>query len=227
MSGRSRSQSLRAPCRRVLPLGSKAIITVTATIVQRQSTGTMIAPTAASSSIGVDSVLEKPYKQEQPTRTCELREPSSDEGLSVRRLLDAPKSTSAIRLQEPGMVLELGNPEALPGHRPGSQSWVRSVSLTREVNPDGGACVNIGKITFLHVEAQRETADGPEYLCVGKVWLQAKGDVLFDHIQDYRRKVAQTARLATLRTRKRTTEAADLVNATRCPTRKRVTRAQV
>jgi hypothetical protein len=89
----------------------------------------------------------------------------------------------------------------------------------------GGPCVSIQDIAFLHVEVQQETAHGPEYLFVGKLWLRPGRVGPSDLLQVYRREVARRDRLATLRTRKRTKtgEEVEAVQATR---RKKVKHTQ-
>ena len=86
------------------------------------------------------------YKQEQPTRSYGLKETSRDRRFSVSSLIDTPMSTSAIRLQEPGMVLELDNSRAVLGHHSGSHSVSRTVSHGKGVFPGREACDDIHNI---------------------------------------------------------------------------------
>jgi len=86
---------------------------------------------------------------------------------------------------------------------------------------EGGICVNVGDVTFLHVEGHRETASGPEYLLMGTMWLRADAGVPFDLLRAYGREINRGDRLATLRMRKRTSEEVDMVKAIGCSTRKK------
>ena len=87
---------------------------------------------------------------------------------------------------------------------------------------EGGICVSGGDVTFLHVEGHRETASGPEYKFMGRMWLPADAGVPLDLLRAYRREVAPKNRLATLRTRKRPSEEVDMVEATAYSSRKEV-----
>ena len=74
--------------------------------------------------------------------------------------------------------------------------------------------MGIQDISVLHIEGLRETARGPEYLCVSQVWLQPGAGVPSDLLQNYRREVVRMDRLATLRPRNRMSEEVNSVHAT-------------
>ena len=61
------------------------------------------------------------------------------------------------------------------------------------------SCIGIQDITFLQVEGQRETADGPEYEFVAKMWLRPGAGIPLNLVHVYRGDIAWQARLATLR----------------------------
>jgi hypothetical protein len=195
------------------------------------STATAVITQALAASTETDSVVEEQQEQEQEKEGQEWEEMSSGGGgggFPPSRQPDAPIPTSTIQLLESGMISERQSPEAVPDHHPGTQSASRIGSPTREAAcTRSGPCVGIQDITFLHVEGERETARGPEYLFVGKTWLRPGAGVPSDLLQVYRREVVRKDRLATLRTRKRTSEEVDLVKATRCPARKKVKRTQL
>ena len=118
--------------------------------------------------------------------------------------------------------------EAVQECRPRAQIESRAVSPARDfARPEGGIHVNVGDVTFLHVEGHRETASGPKYLFMGKMWLGADAGLPFDLLRAYTRDIARKDRLATLRIRKRTHEKADTVKAAWYAARKEVKRAQV
>lgn len=167
-------------------------------------------------------VEDQPEGQEQGQE-----EPvSSGSDLPPSRQPDTPIPSSPIPALESGTILESQRAEAVQECRPRAQIASRAVSPARDfAHPEGGTCVNVGDVTFLHVEGHRETTSGPEYLFMGKMWLGADAGVPFNLLRAYRRDITRGDRLATLRIRKRTSEEVDMVKATRCSTRKKAKRA--
>jgi hypothetical protein len=94
---------------------------------------------------------------------------------------------STIQLLESGLIPECPSPDAAPDYYPGIQRASRIASPGGKVACTGsGRCISIQDITSLHIEGQRETVYGPEYLCVGKMWLKADAGVPSDLLQFYR-----------------------------------------
>jgi hypothetical protein len=84
-----------------------------------------------------------------------------------------------------------------------TQSASPIVAPARDVaRTERGLGPSIGDVTFLHVKGQRETASGPEYQVVYKIWLRADVGVPSDTLRVYRREIARKDRLATPRKRK-------------------------
>ncbi|KAL2044546.1 hypothetical protein ABVK25_012399 [Lepraria finkii] len=136
-------------------------------------------------------------------------------GFPPSREPDAPSPASTTQLLESGTDTERQSQETVHAHLR-IRSASRVVSLAREVmRSHSESHVSVQDITFLHIEGQRETARGPEYLCVGKMWFKADAGVLSDLLQTYRKEIARNARLATLRNRKRMGEEVEAVQATR------------
>ena len=138
-------------------------------------------------------VEDQPEGQEQGQE-----EPDSSGGdPPPSRQPDTPIPSSLIRVLESGTILESQSAEAVQECRPRAQTASRAASPARDfARPEGGICVNIGDITFLHVEDHRETASGPEYLFMGKMWLGADAGVPFDLLRAYRREITRGDRLA-------------------------------
>ena len=165
---------------------------------------------------------EEEEEQEQEAEGPDWEDSNSDRGGGVppSRQPDAPILVSTIQLLESGMIPERQSPEAMTDHQLGSQSVSRIESPMRQAMCTGsGTCMGIQDISFLHIEGLRETVRGPEYLCVGKVWLQSSAGVPSDLLRTYRREAVRMDRLATLRSRKRMSKEVTSVQATR---RKRV-----
>jgi hypothetical protein len=136
---------------------------------------------------------------------------------------DTPIASSPIPVLESGTILEGQSAEAVQECTPRAQIASRAVSPAGDFAcPKRGSSVNVRDITFLHAEGHRETASGPEYQFVGKIWLRADVGVPFDLLRVYRREIARKERLATLRTRKRPSEEVDIMEATEGSARKKV-----
>lgn len=151
---------------------------------------------------------------------------SSRCGLPPTRPPDTRIPLSPIPVLESGPILEGQSAEAVQECHPRARIASRAVSPARDFGRlEGGICVNLGDVNFLHVEGHRETATGPEYLFVGKIWLGADAGVPFDLLRAYRNETTRRDRLATLRMRKRMSEEVDIVKATGCSTRRKVKRA--
>ena len=67
-------------------------------------------------------------------------------------------------------------------------------------------------ISFLGFEGRRETLNGQEYKIMAKMWLRSGVGVPSDLLQLYTREVDRWTRLATLRSRKRTSADAFVAN---------------
>jgi hypothetical protein len=89
------------------------------------------------------------------------------------------------------------------------------------------SCISLQDITVPRVEGQRQAAGGPEYQFVAKIRLPPDAGTPSDLLHVYSREVARQARLATLRTRKRMSEAAGVVKVKRSAARKKVRQARV
>ena len=173
------------------------------------------------------SSVEEQLEQENEEQQRE--ETNSDSGsVASSRQPEAPILPSTIRVLEHSMIPERQSPEAVRDCCLRTQGASRNMSPAREAAcTERRPCVSIQDITFLHVEGQRATPCGPEYQFVGKMWLRPGAGVPPDLLQAYRREVARQARLATLRTRKRTREEADVVKEMRCSVRKKIRRVEL
>jgi hypothetical protein len=141
---------------------------------------------------------------------------------------EAPISTYTVRVRESGLVSTCQSPEVAQSHYARTQTTSPIMSPAREVAcMESRSYISLQDITFLRVEGQREAADGPEYQVVAKLWLQPGAGIPSDLLHVYRREVARQVRLATLRTRKRRSEAAGVVKVKRSAARKEVRQAQV
>ena len=123
-------------------------------------------------------------------------------------------------------IPECQNAGTVPLYRLRMRDENQTVSPTEETTgSDGGTSVNINDISILRINGQRETPSGPEYRCLGEVWLRADLGVPSDLLRNYRRHVAQKDRLATLAKRKRATEEVDSVGAAGGVARKKAKQA--
>ena len=178
-------------------------------------------------------MVEDPHQQEREKKEhrkadIEWQETNSGRDGSIpSRQADAPIPASTIQLLDFGLFPHGQSPEDVPNHHGGT------LGVSQIVFPPGkfactgsGPFVSLQDITFLHVEAQRDAVGEPEYLCVGKMWLRPGSGLPFSLLKVYRSEAARKDRFATLRTRKRTCEAGDLVEAARCSARKKAKRAQ-
>jgi hypothetical protein len=151
-----------------------------------------------------------------------------DGSFPLSRPPEAPISTSTVRVLESSLISARQNPEVVQGYHARTQTASPVMLPAREVTrTESRSCISIRDITFLRVEGQREAASGPEYQFVTKIWLRPGAEIPSDLLHVYRKDVARQARLATLRTRKRISEEAGVVNVKRCAARKKVRHAPV
>jgi hypothetical protein len=194
-----------------------------AIIDRRRNGGSSEGPTAITAVTQVvlahteveDQLVGQEQGQEEPDSSGSDLPPSSRP--------DTPIASSPIPVLESGTILEDQSAEAVQECTPRAQIASRAMSPARDFAcPERGSSVNVRDVTFLHAEGHRETASGPEYQFVGKIWLRADVGVPFDLLRAYRREIARKNRLATLRTRKRPSEEVDMVEATGRSARKKV-----
>jgi hypothetical protein len=133
---------------------------------------------------------------------------------------EAPISTFTVRVLESSLVSARRSQVAAQGYcttNPDYQSDYVTSKGSRLYR--SRTCTGIQDITFSRDKGQRGTADGPEYQFVAKMWLRPSAGILSNLVHVYRRDFARQARLSTLRTRKRMSEEAGVVQHWRNPDR--------